>query len=184
MTNDLMPFTSLAEMLDAVLEALPPGPETIKLASPGEKREHELLVRAIEAIRQGRSFAFDGFDLNADIFYKIANQGGLAFAAGCLAAPSPASWPSQHGIHRSRANIVDDQRDDKSPKPKPKGGRPDHHGPETGGGPLRGGVPKPKQPLFRVPEPAPPAEPAPADKMKAPGKKRSRGSLTGRPAGA
>ena len=28
MTNDLMPFTSLAEMLDAVLEAPPPRPET------------------------------------------------------------------------------------------------------------------------------------------------------------
>src|SRR5262245_56839511 len=89
MTNDRMPFTSLAEMRDAVLEARLPGPETVKLASPGEKREHELLVRAIDEMRQGRSFAFDGFDLNADTFYIIVEQGERTFAAGLLGLPYP-----------------------------------------------------------------------------------------------
>ena len=96
MTNDPMPFTSVAEMLDAVLEAPPPRPETIKLASPGEKKEHELLVRAIEEIRQGHSFAFDGFDLNADIFYEIAEQGERAFARARLACPIRCSPASRH----------------------------------------------------------------------------------------
>ena len=40
MNNDRMPFTNLAEMRDAVLEALPP--ETIKTGVAGRGKEHEL----------------------------------------------------------------------------------------------------------------------------------------------
>ena len=88
MTNDLMPFTSLAEMLDAVLEAPPPGPETIKLASPGEKKEHELLVRAIEAIRQGRSFAFATASTSTPTFFtKSRNKANAPSPRACLACP-------------------------------------------------------------------------------------------------
>lgn len=96
MTNDPMPFTSLAEMRDAVLEALPPGPEAIKLASPGEKREHVLRIRAIEEIRQGRSYAFDGFDLNADTFCKSRNKANALSRRACSACPIPCSSASRH----------------------------------------------------------------------------------------
>ena len=67
MNNDLMPFTNLAEMRDAVLEALPP--ETIKTGVAG--RGEGTRVRVMEAIRQACSFVCDGLDFNADFPTKL-----------------------------------------------------------------------------------------------------------------
>ena len=89
MTNDLMPFTSLAEMLDAVLEAPPPRPETIKLASPGEKGNTSCSFAPSKRYGKDAPSPSTSFDLNADIFYEIAEQGERAFAAGLLGLPCP-----------------------------------------------------------------------------------------------
>ena len=85
MTNDLMPFTSVAEMRDAVLEAPPPGPE----ATNWRTKHGSCVVRAIEAIRQGQLLRLRQLRPQRRSFYEIAEQGKRAFAAGLLRLPYP-----------------------------------------------------------------------------------------------
>ena len=89
MTNDLMPFTSLAEMLDAVLEAPPPRPEPSNWRRRARRRNTSCSFAPSKRYGKDAPSPSTSFDLNADIFYEIAEQGERAFAAGLLGLPYP-----------------------------------------------------------------------------------------------
>ena len=59
----LMDFRSLAEMSDGLVAAWPPDPAPPQSWSRGAQQEDALLRRAVTAIRAGRGFAFNGFDV-------------------------------------------------------------------------------------------------------------------------
>ena len=56
-------------------------------SSPGRKAEHELLMRGIEALREGRGFVFDTLDIFSDDYVEMSADGATAFSEGVLGLP-------------------------------------------------------------------------------------------------